>query len=130
MLFRLLQIVPCPGMGFLFIQELSRIHRGLSSVSWAIGWLVAVALVVYLAIRVRVMWKDRIYHGVPSVNVQQLRQRIEQNGDQILLADVRSHGYYDPEAKRIKNSIRLEPASITERIDALPRDKEIYLYCT
>jgi rhodanese-like protein len=48
----------------------------------------------------------------------------------VLIADSRSHGYYEKGATRIKGSIRIEPASITEQLEKLPRDKEIYLYCT
>ena len=50
----------------------------------------------------------------------------------ILLADVRSHGYYDHGAYRIRGSIRLEPNNLSEEVKAIPipMDKDIYLYCT
>jgi rhodanese-related sulfurtransferase len=44
--------------------------------------------------------------------------------------DVRSHGYYDAGAARIKGSIRLEPNNLTEELKTLPKDKDIYVYCT
>jgi rhodanese-related sulfurtransferase len=47
-----------------------------------------------------------------------------------LIVDVRSHGYYDPHADRIRGSIRLEPNNLSEEAKELPRDKDIYLYCT
>jgi rhodanese-related sulfurtransferase len=50
--------------------------------------------------------------------------------EKILLADVRSHGYYDPGAARIRGAIRLEPNNLSQEIKILPRDKDIYLYCT
>ena len=34
----------------------------------------------------------------------------------ILLVDVRSHGYYDSEATRIKGSIRIEPNNLSEEV--------------
>jgi rhodanese-related sulfurtransferase len=43
---------------------------------------------------------------------------------------VRSHGYYDPGSDRIRGSIRLEPNNLSEEVKKLPRDKDIYLYCT
>ncbi len=48
----------------------------------------------------------------------------------VLIVDVRSHGYYDSGGERIKNSIRIEPNNLDEEIKSLPKDKDIYLYCT
>ena len=50
--------------------------------------------------------------------------------DKILLMDVRSHGYYDAGAARIKGSIRVEPNNLAEEMKTLPKDKDIYVYCT
>ena len=52
------------------------------------------------------------------------------DSDNVLLADVRSHGYYDAGSARIKGSIRIEPNNLNEELKALPKDKDIYLYCT
>jgi rhodanese-related sulfurtransferase len=48
----------------------------------------------------------------------------------MLIADVRSHGYYDPDSERIAGSIRIEPNNLIEEIKNLPKEQEIYLYCT
>jgi rhodanese-related sulfurtransferase len=52
----------------------------------------------------------------------------------MVIADVRSHGYYDPAAQRIKNSIRVEPNRLREELEALREfmapECEIYLYCS
>jgi len=37
---------------------------------------------------------------------------------------------YDANAERIKGSIRIEPNNFAEEIKTLPKDKDIYLYCT
>ena len=50
--------------------------------------------------------------------------------DRVLIVDVRSHGYYDIGAERIHGSIRIEPNNLDEEIKNLPKDKDIYLYCT
>ena len=68
---------------------------------------------------------------VPRIAVQELAHRIASvEQKDIILADVRSHGYYDPGAARIAGSIRLEPNRLSEELKTLPRDKDIYLYCT
>jgi membrane protein DedA with SNARE-associated domain/rhodanese-related sulfurtransferase len=52
----------------------------------------------------------------------------------VIIADVRSHGYYDPGMQRIKNSIRVEPSRLKEELVALREfmqpECEIYLYCS
>jgi rhodanese-related sulfurtransferase len=44
--------------------------------------------------------------------------------------DVRSHGYYSNKAFRIKSSVRLEPNTLLQQTERLPKDKEIVLYCS
>jgi len=44
--------------------------------------------------------------------------------------DVRSHGYYDPNAMRIQNSQRLEPNALHQYPDDFFRAKQVFLYCT
>ncbi len=39
----------------------------------------------------------------------------------LIIADVRSHGYYDPGMQRIKNSIRVEPSRLKEELDGIAR---------
>jgi membrane protein DedA with SNARE-associated domain/rhodanese-related sulfurtransferase len=54
----------------------------------------------------------------------------------LIIADVRSRGYYDPGMQRIKNSIRVDPGRIREDLEVLQEfmlpqpDCEIYLYCS
>jgi rhodanese-related sulfurtransferase len=63
--------------------------------------------------------------------VEELARRLSsEDKDKILLMDVRSHGYYDAGAARIQGSIRMEPNNIAEEVKTLPKDKDIYVYCT
>jgi rhodanese-related sulfurtransferase len=65
------------------------------------------------------------------VQVQELAARLgSDDAKEVLIADVRSHGYYDSGAARIKGSIRIEPNNLDVEIKTLPKDKDIYLYCT
>jgi rhodanese-related sulfurtransferase len=68
---------------------------------------------------------------MPRVQVQELAGRLASGeADRLLIADVRSHGYYDIGAERIAGSIRIEPNNLEEEIKNLPKNKDIYLYCT
>jgi rhodanese-related sulfurtransferase len=92
---------------------------------------VVAALVVYGTYRVMQFRKYKVYRIVPRVQVQELALRLaSEQGDQVQIVDVRSHGYYDIGAERIKNSIRIEPNNLEEEIKHLAKDKDIYLYCT
>jgi rhodanese-related sulfurtransferase len=63
--------------------------------------------------------------------VEELARKLaSEDKSNVLLVDVRSHGYYDANAARIQNSIRLEPNNLPEEIKNLPKDKDIYVYCT
>ncbi len=88
-------------------------------------------VVVYLAYRIWLMKKNRVYRVVPRIQVQELIEKLKsEDADKILVVDVRSHGYYDPEAARIKGSIRIEPNNLEEELQKFPKEKDIYLYCT
>lgn len=50
--------------------------------------------------------------------------------EDVRVFDVRSHGYYEPDAQRIKGSVRLEPNSLAAVMPDIPADTKVYLYCT
>ncbi len=89
------------------------------------------ALLIYAIYRLAQFHKYRKYDVVPRVQVQELAARLAAGeGDRVLIVDVRSHGYYDRGSERIKGSLRIEPNNLDEEIKNLPKDKDIYLYCT
>ncbi len=124
-----LYIVAYVTAGFAFSRFFALFARGLQNVGRAVEWVVLLGALGYIVYRVRLYWKHRMYRVVPRVTVDEVKRKLDQGLD-ILLADVRSHGYYDAGASRIRGSIRLEPNSLAVAVKDLPRDKEIYLYCT
>jgi len=119
------------AVGFLFRDFLAAILRGFQAAGRAMETVVVTAIVVYAIYRVMEYRKHRMYRVVPRVQVQELAARLaSQDARKVLIVDVRSHGYYDPGAARIKNSIRIEPNNLDEEIRNLPKDKDVYLYCT
>jgi membrane protein DedA with SNARE-associated domain len=87
--------------------------------------------VVYIAYRLALFLRYKKYVVVPRVQVQELALRLaSQDHGKIQIVDVRSHGYYDIGAERILGSIRIEPNNLEEEIKDLPKEKDIYLYCT
>jgi membrane protein DedA with SNARE-associated domain len=119
------------GIGYLFHNFLSAIMRGFEAAGRLVEAVVVIALLIYVVYRIRVYIKHRIYREVPRVPAELIAQRFHAEAPtQFLLADVRSHGYYDAGALRIQGSIRIEPNNLKEIYTNLPRDREIYLYCT
>jgi membrane protein DedA with SNARE-associated domain len=93
--------------------------------------LLLAAVVAYAVYRVVQFHKYRKYDVVPRVQVKEISDRLTAGeADRIQIVDVRSHGYYDIGAERIFGSIRIEPNNLDEEIKNLPKDKDIYLYCT
>jgi membrane protein DedA with SNARE-associated domain len=117
--------------GYLFSDALRTITRGLRTAGSAAEVVFGVALGVYVIYRIWVYRRYRLLDVVPRVPVEELARRLASDENRsILIADVRSHGYYDAESERIAGSIRIEPNNLEEEIKNLPRDREIYLYCT
>lgn len=119
------------GLGFIFRDFVASIARGFRTVGHVVEIVVILAAIAFTVYRVSLYWKHRVYRIVPRIQVAELAAKLQtQYPAKILLADVRSHGYYDPGAERIRGSIRLEPNNLSQQIKTLPRDKDIYLYCT
>ena len=115
--------------GFVFSDALHAIMRGLRSAGFAAEVIFGIGLVVYIAYRIWVYEKFRMLDVAPRVPVDELAQRLTLDKN-ILIVDVRSHGYYDAESERIAGSIRIEPNNLTDEIKNLSKERAIYLYCT
>jgi len=119
------------SLGFLSSGLVKILSREASAVKRGLEWLALVALIAYVAYRAYLYWRHRKYRVVPRVQVAELAARLaEESGAKGIVADVRSHGYYDSGAMRIKGSIRLEPNNLLATVRDWPHDRPIYLYCT
>jgi membrane protein DedA with SNARE-associated domain len=117
--------------GYLFSDILRDITRGLRSAGSAAELVFGVGLAVYVIYRIYIYRKYRLLDVVPRVPAEELARRLMADTvHNMLIADVRSHGYYDADSERIAGSIRIEPNNLIEEVKNLPKDREIYLYCT
>jgi membrane protein DedA with SNARE-associated domain len=118
-------------LGYLGRDFLKAITHGVQTAGHAVGEVLLVAAVIYLVYRLWMFQKYRLDQVVPRVQVQELIEKLRsEEGDRIIVVDVRSHGYYDADAERIKGSIRIEPNKLEEEIRGFPKEKDVYLYCT
>jgi hypothetical protein len=123
-------VLACVGLGYAFGGMIESAYRRTEALSKAVQWIAAAAVVAYIAYRAILYWKHRRADIAPRISVHELAELLRSSPDQILIADVRSHGYYDRGAKRIAGSIHLDPDLLVDDLTKLPRDREIYLYCT
>jgi len=122
--------------GFVFARFLRDLIGWIERVGHATTALVLLLLVFY-AIWLAANWvRDTRFSNVERVQVQELLDEMRNATHEklVVIADVRSHGYYDPGMQRIKNSIRVEPSRLREEVIALREfmqpECEIYLYCS
>jgi membrane protein DedA with SNARE-associated domain len=119
------------AIGYFFRDFIASITRGVQAAGHAVELVVILAAIAFIAYRISLYWKHRVDRVVPRVQVAELARKLQSAGpDMILLVDVRSHGYYDAGAARIQGSIRIEPNNLADEIKNLPKEKDIYLYCT
>ena len=117
--------------GYIFSDALRAITRGLRSAGSAAEAIFGIGLAAYIIYRVILYRRYRLLDVAPRVPVEELARRVASaEPGTVLIADVRSHGYYDTESERIAGSIRLEPNRLEEEIKNLSKEHEIYLYCT
>ena len=123
-------------IGFVFKHSLHVIEAYVQTLGHA-ALLLVLTLIAAYAVSMVVFWiKARKYNKIEKISAQTLRERLEATDGSklVIIADVRSHNYYDPGMQRIKNSIRVEPTRLKEELEALREfmapECEIYLYCS
>ncbi len=118
-------------VGYVSRDFLAATLSGFHAAGRAMEVLVIGALIGYAIYRAAQFRKHKKYRIMPRIQVEELVARLASDeADRVQIVDVRSHGYYDAGTERIKNSIRIEPNNLDEEIKNLPKDKDIYLYCT
>lgn len=123
-------------VGFAFSRFLRDIMRWVQSFGHVTFGIFITVVVLYVGWLVYNWLHDKRFSAVERIEAQELHDRIkEATGDRlVVIADVRSHGYYDPGMQRIKNSIRVEPSRLKEELVALREfmapECDIYLYCS
>ncbi|HTU43646.1 MAG TPA: rhodanese-like domain-containing protein [Bryobacteraceae bacterium] len=119
------------GVGFLFSNFLGALAKGYQAGGRILLWFVGLAIVIYFGYHVWLLLRSAALSYVPRVSASEVARRLysDLHGDMVVF-DVRSHGYYSSKASRVKGSVRLEPNTILQQTESLPNDKEIVLYCT
>lgn len=116
------------AVGYIFSDALEKVTRGYRAFGHFLAGVVAIAVVVYAAARIRSWRKARGLTEAPFVDPAEAAQALSAGA--AVVYDVRSHGYYDPRARRIRGSRRLDPNALNQVELDFPLDKQVYVYCT
>jgi membrane protein DedA with SNARE-associated domain/rhodanese-related sulfurtransferase len=116
------------GVGFLFSDAIEAITRSMHLFGRVAGWAIMAALAGYLGWQLWVWRKSHTLAPVPTVQPSNAAEALSSN--LAVIYDVRSHGYYDSKATRIRGSHRLEPNGLQQDGHDLTEEKLVLLYCT
>ena len=122
--------------GFVLQGFLRDVIRWIERLGHIAAVALAVVVVLYLCWLVLGSLRESRFSAIEKVAAYDLFESIRTatHDRLVIIADVRSHGYYDPGMQRIKNSIRVEPSRLKEELIALREfmqpECEIYLYCS
>jgi membrane protein DedA with SNARE-associated domain len=117
--------------GYLFSELLKKMVSSVQAFGNTIERLTFAAIAAYILYRLYHYRKYRKPGVAPRVQVSTLwALKNAPHPPPMMVADVRSHGYYDRGAMRIKGSVRLDPNRLPALLPTLPKEKKIYLYCT
>ena len=124
------------AIGYLFSGFIEEIVAGIGRVGNTIAVVALLGVLVYALVLVASTLRARRYKEIEKISAASLYERLQaMTPDKlVVIADVRSHGSYDPGMQRIKNSIRVEPNRLKEELVALREfmapECEIYIYCS
>ncbi|MGI8959712.1 MAG: rhodanese-like domain-containing protein [Bryobacteraceae bacterium] len=119
------------GAGFQFSDLLATFTSRYQTGGRILLWLVGLALAIYFGYHLWLLLKAGVLSYVPRVSASEVARRFYSDlYHDMVVVDVRSHGYYSNKAYRVRGSVRLEPNTLLQQTESLPKDKEIILYCT
>jgi membrane protein DedA with SNARE-associated domain/rhodanese-related sulfurtransferase len=127
------------SVGFLGYRFLHQISGWLEGAGHALLLIVLLAACGYGLMLLFLVLRARRFRSIEKISAATLRERLAAFPSHapdkvVVIADVRSHNYYDPGMQRIKNSIRIEPnrleAELVALRDFMATECEIYLYCS
>jgi membrane protein DedA with SNARE-associated domain/rhodanese-related sulfurtransferase len=116
------------AVGFVFSDALESITRGYETFGQILGWLIAAGVAIYIGSRIWTWRKARELREAPFVEPVDAARDL--TAGTAVVYDVRSHGYYLPNAVRVGGSRRLDPNSLNQVELDFPLDKQVYVYCT
>jgi membrane protein DedA with SNARE-associated domain/rhodanese-related sulfurtransferase len=115
------------GIGFVFSGALHAVTQGYRAFGRLMGGVGIALVVAYLGVRLWLLIKEK---KQPPVVYAFPLEVAETSLAGSHIYDVRSHGYFDANAVRIKGSKRLDPNALNQSTPDFATQQQVYLYCT
>ena len=122
-----LYIIAYFAVGFVFSGALEAVTRGYRTFGRGVSWIVLVLIVGYVALQLRRWIRERSLSVVPFAVPSEAANAMTAGA---CIYDVRSHGYFDRKAIRIRGSTRLDPHTLHQSREEFPAGQLIFVYCT
>lgn len=118
-------------LGYAFSGFLTSMLARMEQAGNLVKALLIIGLISYALYRVWLAWRLRVgFVDVPRMTPGEAAAILRERADEVVVVDVRSHGYYESGAMRIQGSRRFEPNRLADSLADLPEGKLIFLYCT
>jgi membrane protein DedA with SNARE-associated domain/rhodanese-related sulfurtransferase len=114
-------------LGYLFSGALQAVTRGYETFGRVLTIVIVTLVAAYALAQVYLWRKSRALLDVPSATPHDVARDLAAGA---FIYDVRSHGYLDASAVRIRGSTRMDPNALTRWDQEFPSGGPIYLYCT
>jgi membrane protein DedA with SNARE-associated domain/rhodanese-related sulfurtransferase len=115
------------AVGYLFSEVLEGVTRGMQKFGQMMGTVVITLIAAYLAFQTGLWIRARAQRSMPFVTPADVARDLAAGAP---IYDVRSHGYLDAKALRIKGSRRLDPNALHQSVPELSTEMPVYVYCT
>jgi membrane protein DedA with SNARE-associated domain/rhodanese-related sulfurtransferase len=113
--------------GFVFSGALEAVTNGYRAFGRVVGWVIIALILAYVAWLIWQWIKERGRRVVPIAMPSDADFAMKAGA---CIYDVRSHGYLDRKAMRIRGSRRLDPHTLHQSIEEFPAGQSIFVYCT
>lgn len=115
------------AVGFAFSGALAAVTRSYHLFGRVMGWVVIGLVVGYLALLLWRWLRERALRAVAFAIPAEAAQAMAAGAR---VYDVRSHGYLDRKALRIRGSRRLDPHTLHRSHEEIPQGQLVFVYCT
>jgi membrane protein DedA with SNARE-associated domain/rhodanese-related sulfurtransferase len=115
------------SVGFAFSGALAAVTKGYRTFGRVVGWVVIALLGGYVAF---LLWRWIRERRRRTVSFSIPTEAAHAMSTGAWIYDVRSHGYLDRRALRIRGSRRLDPHSLHQTNEKIPAGQLVFVYCT
>jgi membrane protein DedA with SNARE-associated domain/rhodanese-related sulfurtransferase len=117
------------GSGYIFSGDLEDVASHLAFLGDGLFAILLAGLLLYIGRKYYNRWRFLQKLRIARISPQELHQRISA-GEDIVVIDLRHTLEFEAEPQTIPGSLRMDAAELEEAVEAIPRDRDIILFCS